>query len=282
MTLPAAAAGAGPVRQVRDGAGRLVTVPASPARIVSMAPSVTEILFAVGAGDRVVGVSDHCNDPPEARSRRRIGGLINPDLETIASLRPDLVVATTAGNYLDDAERIERLGIPVFTLGSRSLEDVLSSLEEAGRLVGAPQRGASLASSLRGRIGAARAQASGRPRPRTLFVIEPDPLIAPGRGTFVGEALEAAGADLVGSTGSSGWNQYDREQVLAMRPEVILTTEANAAWARGLAGAKEWRLVPAVRAGRVHVISDAIQRPGPRMVDGIEEVARILGGDHER
>lgn len=276
LSTAAAPAAPGQGRQVRDGAGRAVAVPTSPSRIVSLAPSVTEMLFALGAGDHVVGVTDFCDYPPEAASRSRIGGLINPDLERIVGLRPDLAIATTTGNYLDDAERIERLGIPVYTISTPTVEQMLLTLETVGALVGAPDRGRALANELRSRVERVRAAAAGRPRVRALFVIEPDPLIAPGRGTFLGEALSIAGADLVTGDAHASWAQYDLEQVIGMKPEVILTAQANRGWALSLPGRPEWRHVPAVAAGRVEVLSDSIQHPGPRMIDGIEEVERIV------
>ncbi|HZI92617.1 MAG TPA: helical backbone metal receptor, partial [Patescibacteria group bacterium] len=267
-------ADAGP--RVLDGAGRDVKVPARPARIVSLAPSVTEILFAMGAGERVVGVTDYCDFPPEARSRTRIGGLINPDLEKIVSLKPDLAMATTTGNYLDDAERIERLGIPVYTINTPTVESMLKTLETIGDLVGEPARSRTLSGQLRSRIDQVRVSAGRHVRVRTLFVIEGDPLIAPGRGTFLGEALAIAGADLVTKDAPASWGQYDLEQVIRMKPELLLTAEPNRGWALGLTRRPEWLGIPAVAGHHVVVISDSIQHPGPRLVDGIEEVGKIV------
>jgi iron complex transport system substrate-binding protein len=265
-------------RTLRDGAGRQVRVPGQVRRVVSLAPSVTEILFAVGAGGIVVGVTDFCDHPAEASSRRRVGGLIHPDLETIASLRPDLAIATTAGNYLEDAERIERLGIPVYTTSGSTVDAILATIVEIGSLVGRRAEAERTATGLRERIGRLRAAAgpAGSRRPKALFVIEPEPLIVPGPGTFVGEAVRLAGADPVSHGSTSGWNQMDFEQAVALAPDLILATKVHASWAGSLASSPEWRLVPAARDGSVFVISDAIQHPGPRLVDGMEEVAGIV------
>lgn len=249
-----------------------------PSRIVSLAPSVTEILYALGAGDRIVGVTEFCSYPPEARRLPRIGGMINPDLEKIVSLKPDLVIATTAGNYQEDAERIGRLGIPVHTVGTPTLESVFSTLTDVGRLLGNDAQADRLVKQLRGRLEAVKRSVSKRTAPRTLFIIEADPLIAPGPGNFLGEAITAAGARLVTPAGAPGWAQMDLEQVITAAPEVILTTEPNRKWAEGLDSRVEWRKVPAVRDGRVYVVSDSIQHPGPRLFDGIEEIAAILNG----
>ena len=256
----------------------LTSAPARPARIVSLAPSVTEILYALGAGDRIVGATEFCSYPPEALRLPRIGGLINPDLEKIVSLNPDLVIATTAGNYQEDAERIERLGIPVHTVSTPTLESVLTTLSDVGRILGNDEQARDLVSRLSERLESVKRRSSLRAPMRTLFVIEGDPLIAPGPATFLGEALAAAGALLVTPMGSAGWTQMDAEQVIAAAPDVILTAEPNRRWVEGLSSRPEWRMVPAVLARRIYVISDSIQHPGPRLFDGIEEVAGILSG----
>lgn len=266
-------------RHVVDGAGRKVQVPDHPARIVSLAPSVTEILFALGAGDRVVGVTDFCDHPAEAAGKPRIGGLINPDLERILGLKPDLAIASTTGNYQDDTERLTALGVPVYAIETPDIAGILAAFDKVGDLLGEPERSRRVVAGLRDRIERVRSRAAPGPHPVVLFVIEPDPLIAPGQKTFIGEALAIAGG--VAASPSAGgstarWAQYDLEQVIAMRPEVILTTRIHAAWAERLPSMKEWRAVPAVANGRIHVVSDAIQNPGPRLIDGIEEVAGIL------
>jgi iron complex transport system substrate-binding protein len=265
-----------PARTVVDGAGRTIQVPDRPTRIVSLAPSATEILFALGAGERVVGVTDFCEYPPEAARLPRIGGLINPDLERILGLRPDLAVASTAGNYLDDTERLTALGVPVYAIETPDVAGVLAAFAGLGHLLGETERAQQVVAGLRERIEKVRAAAAGRPHPVVLFVIEPDPLIAPGPETFVGEALRIAGGVPAATGTGARWAQYDLEQVIAMRPEVILTTRAHAPWAERLPAMSDWRALPAVVNGRIHVVSDAIQNPGPRLIDGIEEVAEIL------
>lgn len=264
---------------VTDGAGRHVELPAAPSRIVSMAPAVTEMLYALGLGSRIVGVSDFCRIPSGAPAPERIGGLVNPDLEKIVSLEPDLAIATTSGNYLEDADRITSLGIPVYTVDTPTVDAVLSTLGDLGRLLGAPDRAASLVGDLRRRIEAVKARVAGRRRVRVLFVVWGDPLLVPGRGTFINDALAIAGADSISSKATARWAEYGIEQVVAEAPEVILTVPDNAAFARALPSDPRWRSVPAVAAGRIHVIGNEIQQPGPGIVDGIEEVAALLHPD---
>ncbi|HXI02830.1 MAG TPA: helical backbone metal receptor [Candidatus Saccharimonadales bacterium] len=253
---------------VTDGAGRRVAVPAAPARIVSMAPAVTEMLYALGLGSRVVGVSDFCRIPSGS-----------PAPERIVSLKPDLAIATTSGNYLEDADRITSLGIPVYTVDTPTVDAVISTLEDLGRLLGAPDRATSLAGDLRRRLEAVKARVAGRRRVRVLFVVWGDPLLVPGRGTFINDALALAGADSVSSKATARWAEYGIEQVVAEAPEVILTVPDNAAFARALPSDPRWRSVPAVASGRIHVVGNEIQQPGPGIVDGIEEVAALLHPD---
>ena len=263
-------------RLYTDAVGRKVTLPAPPARIVSLAPSVTEMLFALGLGDRVVGVTDFCRVPGGSPAVARIGGLINPDLEKIVSVKPDLALATTSGNYLEDADRIARLGIPAYTFDTPSVEAVLRSIDDLGRIAGVETAAASLTASLRERLATVEKRVAGKPRPRVLFVIWGDPILAPGRGAFLNDALARAGAEPISSSAASRWVEYDLERVISARIDVILTVPDNRAFAESLASRPEWAPVPAVKSRRIHVVSDAIQQPGPRIVEAIEEIAAIL------
>lgn len=263
-------------RTFKDGMGRSLTLDGTPSRVISMAPSVSEMLYALGLGDRIVGLSDFCQVPEGIAAPARIGGLINPDLERIVSLKADLVVATTSGNYVEDIDRIGALGIPVYTCDTPSVEDVLATIMTLGRIAGAEDAARSLEESLRARLAAVRRRVSGSARPRVLFIIWGDPILAPGRGAFISDALSLAGAASISADASARWTEFDLEQVLAARPEVILTVPDNRTFAESLPSRPEWATVPAVHEGRVHVVSDAIQQPGPRIVDGIEEIAAIL------
>ncbi len=263
-------------RTFKDGIGRSLTLDGTPSRIISMAPSVSEMLYALGLGDRIVGVSDFCRVPGGIATPARIGGLIDPDLERIVSLKADLVVATTSGNYVEDIDRIGALGIPVYTCDTPSVEDVLTTIVALGRIAGAEDAARSLEGSLRARLEAVQRRVSGSARPRVLFIIWGDPILAPGRDAFVSDALSLAGAASISADASARWTEFDLEQVLAGRPDVILTVPDNRIFAESLGSRPEWAIVPAVREGRIHVVSDAIQQPGPRIVEGIEEIAALL------
>lgn len=264
------------VREEVDGAGRHVRVPARPARVVSLAPSLTEIFSAIGAWDLLAGISDYGRVPEGLDEPARVGGLIHPDMERIVSLKPDLVFATTSGNYQEDADQIERLGIPVYTLDTPTVESVLGGIETIGRIVGRQAPASALVRELRSRLEAVRKRVAGAPKPAVLFVIWDKPIIAPGRNAFVTEALSLSGARSVSEDLPGKWPEMDLEQIIARRPEVILTVPHQRAMAEALSARPEWAVIPAVRERRIHVVSDDIQQPGPRIVDGIEEVARLL------
>lgn len=260
---------------VRDGLGRAVVVPPRLARVVSLAPSVTETLVDLGFGDRLVGVSDFCAPPPESPVRR-VGGLLNPDLEVIRTLHPQLIIGTTSGNDPALAGQAEALALPLYILDTPDVEAVIDSVVALADLLGDRERGARLAASLRRRLAAVEARVAGRVRPRILFVVWEEPLVVPGSGAFLTDAIRRAGGDSVTADQSAPHPSFSVESAIALAPEVILTTEENASFAAAVRSDPAWASVPAVRAGRVAVVGNAVVRPGPGVVGGIEEMARLL------
>ena len=259
-----------------DAVGRKITLHGAPARIVSLAPNLTEILDAIGLGGRLVGITDFCRLPATSGSPARVGGIMNPDLEKIVSLRPDLVLAATSGNYIEDADRLKRLGIPVYSCDTPDIEGVFRTIAAVGEVAGAPKAASDLASKLRARVAAVAARVSKLARPRVLFILWGDPLLVPGKGAFITDALERAGAESVTAALAARYAEYDLEQALTARPDVILTVPDNAAFATSMTTKAEWAMVPAVKSRRVHVLDDAILQPGPRLVDAVEEIAALL------
>lgn len=262
-----------------DQAGRTVTVPAHPRRVVALAPSVTEIAFAVGRGDRIVGVTQFSDYPPEARNLPQIGSYVQPSLEGIASLAPDLCVAVKDGNPIDIVRRIEGLGIPVYGVDPRGLESVMDAIHRIGDLLEARDRAESLVNDMKTRIERVRnAAVRATDQPRVFFQIGVSPIVAVGTATFLHELIVTAGGRNV-SEGNTPYPRFSREQVLALAPEVIIVTsmtrgqifeEVKREWER-------WPGLPAVKSGRVHLVnSDLYDRPGPRMVDGLEELFRLI------
>jgi len=273
------------------GAGAWAPVPAfsaeaAPRRIVSLAPSVTEVLFAVGAGDLVVGVTDWCAWPPEARALPKVGGHVDPNIEVVASLRPDLVVLEVAAT--EARARFERLGLTILAVEHRDLEGVLESLTVVGEACGTAETAEALRRSLTARLEAVRVAASRRSAVRALVVIGRDigggelrDVYAAGRGTFLGELLEAAGGVNACSVEAIRYPTLTREALMRMAPDVVFELAPEMAdvpdgSARLQAAWRDLR-VPAGLEGRVHVILDnAPMIPGPRVIDTLELFASAL------
>jgi len=267
---------------VRDAVGRSVEVPREPRRIVSLAPNLTEMLYALGLGDRVAGVTLFCDWPPEVAAKPKIGGVINPSLETIVALGADLVLATADGNRPEDVNRLAALGVAVYTIDTRSVGDVLRSLVTVGELTGRAERAREIAAGLERRREAVRVRVAGR-APVTVFVaIDRAPLISAGDGTFVGELLTLAGGRNIAGASPIKYPVFSLERLLADDPEVILdaadpgpvgSAELQARW-RALPGAVALR---AMRTGRmISVGQGSFFRPGPRIIDSLEQLVEIL------
>src|SRR5579872_3848296 len=208
-------------REVTDETGRSVRIPQPVRRIVSLAPSVTETLFALGLGDRIVGDTDFCDYPPEAKQKRRIGGPVDPNIEVIASLHPDLVVGARSINRLASVHSLEQLGIPVYGTDPRSVEQVLASTERLGQLLGAGDAGRSLLASLRARLSQIDRRLAGLPPQTVMMVVWLDPLISVGRNTFLEDALRRAGAHSIIDTQQS-WPNINLEEVIRLQPKYLI------------------------------------------------------------
>jgi len=273
VSAPAAAA-----VQVTDGTGRTLSLPAPPRRIVSLVPGVTEMLYAIGAEDRLVGRTDFCDYPPAARRKPSVGGTVSPNLEALVALKPDLVVATSAGNSDETRRQLERLHVPLYLVDPHGLSDVFRTLTRLGALADREARAAEVVAALEGRVRAVAARVAARPRPRVLYVVWPEPLIVPGRGAAVTELIELAGGASVSADGPEGYPRYSVEAAVARGPEVIILARhgaGTAPYAR-----EKWERfadLPAIRAGRLHAVDgDLFHRFGPRVVDALEILARLL------
>lgn len=268
-----------PMVEVTDETGRRVRVPQPVHRIVSLAPSLTETIYALGAPDKLVGVTDYCDYPPEALAKPRVGGIINPSLERIAALKPDLVLMTKSINRLETVEALEGLGIAVYATDPHSVEEVLASTALLGELIGAGEAGKALVAGLRARLAELRRLLDARPPRRVLFVVWHDPLISVGRETYLGDALRWAGAESIVES-SQAWPHVSLEEVVRRQPDYLVfagaTPEQSEHDFEALRDRPGWRNLEAVRLRRVVVVSDAINHPSPRLVDAIFQLARQL------
>jgi cobalamin transport system substrate-binding protein len=261
-----------------DEAGRTVRVPQPVQRIVSLAPSLTETIYALGLQDRLVGDTDYCDYPADAVKKPKVGGILNPSLEEIVALRPDLVLVTQV-NRLETLHALEGLGIPSYATDPHTVQEIVSSTERLATVLGASEAGATLAADLERQLADLHQRLSGSVPRRVLFIVWPDPLISVGKDTFIADALRLAGADSIVDS-SQQWPQMSLEEVVRLQPDFLVFAESHSESAQSdfdvLAARPGWRGLDAVRNRRFAVISDAVNRPAPRIVSAIEDLARQL------
>lgn len=267
----------------RPAARRLQSAP--PHRIVSVVPAVTEMLFAIGAGDEVVGVSSFDHYPPAVESRPRVGALIDPDFEKILSLRPDLVVVY--GTQTDFKERLERAHIPIFNYVHAGLADVMTTIRALGERVGRTAQANQEAARIEHALAAIRASHAGRPRPRTALVFNRDAgslrgiFVAGGTG-FLSDMLDVAGGANVFADVRQGSVQTSTETLIARAPDVILEIRPDEGWsaARVRRELDVWKglpALPAVRNDRVRILTDdKLLVPGPRVAEAVRLMADAI------
>jgi iron complex transport system substrate-binding protein len=251
---------------------------AAPRRIVSLTPALTEVLFALGIGDRVVGVTEYCTYPPEAATRPKIGGYVNPSVEAVLALKPDLVVVSPGPGNRDAALAIERAGVRVSVVPAETLDDSYAAIDAIARACAVESAGRDLVGRLHGKIDAVAARVASLRKVPALFVVQVDPIIAAGRGTLPSQLLELAGG--INVVDAPRYPRLGIESVAAAKPELILQSRMDTAGSDGRAEAaawKRWPWIPAVAAGRVVVLPDDLAlRPGPRIADAVEELAGIV------
>jgi iron complex transport system substrate-binding protein len=279
-TLLLCGAGRAATRTVTDEVGRQVTLPDNVQRIVSLAPNLTEIVYALGAGQKLVGVTDYCDYPPDAKTKTKIGSPIEPSLEAIVALKPDLVLAAAMTmNRRETVDALDGLGMAVYSTNTESVEGTLISIQDIASAIGTPERGRAVTGELRARLDALRAQMNGVTPKRALFVIWTDPLITIGPRTFLADALRRAGAESVVQSGTD-WPQISLEEVVRLQPDVLIFTENHGGSGKDeldeLRQRPAWRGLAAVREGHVIVAGEELDRPSPRLVDAVEELARQL------
>jgi len=277
MTAASAAA-------VPDMLGRPIEIPDRPLRLVSLAPSITETVYALGRGDWLVGVTAVCDYPAAARALPKVGGIAAPNLEQIVRLRPDLVLATAEGNARDLLDRLERLGLRTFALQPDSYDRVVDSIRVLGRALNADQAAHRVAGEVEQSVQRVRELVAGRSRPRVLYLIWTDPLIAAGAGTYLHDLLELAGGRNIVWEHTGAYPRLNWEQVVDRAPEVILLADHRDDGEQAARGSGDmppdwhtWQAVPAIRTGRVRAVpSNTILRPGPRVGEGVVRLARAI------
>lgn len=266
---------------LRDAQGVDVVVEARPERIVSSAPVVTEILFALGAGDRVVAVTDHCNYPAEAVGRPKIGGFRTPSTERTLGARPNLVIGSR-GNPPDFVSAVRRSECPVFTIDPKTLDDIFAVIGQIAQVIGEPEAGQRLVGGMRGRVDAVAARVSDVPeeeRPTAFILLQVTPVWTAGSGTFQDDAMRAAGGRNIARE-MKGFRAFSTESLLAADPDFLLlsTMEGDPdRMKREVVASPALRRLSAVQGdGIVLLEADPIMRPGPRIVEAVEAMAEAF------
>jgi iron complex transport system substrate-binding protein len=248
-----------------------------PARIVSLAPAMTEIIYALGLGERVVGVSNVCDRPPEVHNKPKVGGFANPSLEAIVALHPDLVVMTSEGNPIAVAKRLKSLGISTYVFNTTRLTDLPVGIRDMGHVLGAKSAAERLAKSIETAIRDAK-QSLGRGRTvanrKAVFIIWPSPLVVAGSGTIINDAMTMNGLINIAADTKASYPNISMEALIGRQPDLILIGSAHDEGMKKQSQELLQRLqmLDAVRKGRICYMGDALYRSGPRIPQGIAEL----------
>jgi len=266
-------------KTITDQLGRHVTVPDKPQRVVSLAPSITEIVFALDQGHRLQGVTTYSDFPPEAVNLPKVGSYVHLDLEKIVALKPDLCIAVKDGNPRVIAHRLDSLNIPVYAVDPNNLETVMKTVLEIGTLLNAKDRANQLLQNMDSRIQNIKSLvATATHRPRVFFQIGVSPIVSAGTHTFIHELIVIAGGTNL-AAGPIPYPRFSREKVLALSPEIIIITSMarSAVFEKVKAKWEKWPDMPAIRNRRIYIEdSNFFDRPTPRLVDGLELLIRLI------
>ncbi|HKT35073.1 MAG TPA: cobalamin-binding protein [Nitrospira sp.] len=261
-----------------DDAGRKLYIAKAPARVISLAPSITEMLFALGLDEEIVGVTEFCNFPAAALNKPKLG-YARPSLEALIALRPDLIVAPHEFLRADMLAKLDELKIPVFLLKAQTLEDILIQIQNLGKIFNRMSAADSITGVMRARIAEVTNRVAPLERKRVLYVLNSHPLITVGPGSYIHQMIGLAGGINIAAGTSSPYPRLSLESVLKEDPQVLIFPVGSAEsipeseqqeWNR-------WTTLSAVRNQQLrNVSSDALNRPGPRVIEGLEHLARAI------
>lgn len=268
----------GPVtRELTDDAARRVALPVRVSRVISLAPNLTEIVFAVGGGDRLVGRTSYCDYPAAAKSVAEVGDTLNPSLERIIALKPQVVLISTASQLEVFTQQLQNQNIAVFVTDPHDLEGVFRSIDQIGQMLGQAEQATLLVQQLRERTAKVEQGVKNQPPVRVFFQLSAKPLYTAGHDAFVTDLMRRAGANSVTADVPGAWPKYSDESALASRPEAIIVPTGGSMGAANSTISEALNKSPAVLQNRVYKLNgDHLVRPGPRAIDGLEEIAMAL------
>ena len=266
-------------KMVIDQTGRQVLVPDDPKRVVALAPNITEIVFALKQEHRLIGVTRYSDFPPAAEKLPKVGSYVHLDLEKIVALKPDLCLAIKDGNPKAVVQQIASLNIPVYAVNPMSLDTVIATVDEMGRLLNAGHQSKTLVASMLSRIDRVKTLIeNSHHRPGVFFQIGISPIVSVGTPTFIHELIHLAGGINL-AAGPVPYPRFSREQVIALSPEIIIITSMSraAVFEQVKADWSKWPHLPAVKHHRIFLEdSNLFDRPTPRLVDGLELLAKLI------
>lgn len=260
-------------REITDDLGRRVRLPERVTTAVSLAPNLTEIAFAVGAGERLIGATSFCDYPEEAKRIRRVGDTLAPNIETIIALKPQIVLVSTASQMKNFAQTLDEQNIAYFVTDPNSLDGIYQSINQIGEIFGTGERAARTVDELRRRVADIEARTAGAPRTKVFVQIDKNSLYTVGKDSFITDLVRRAGGESLTQNEATAYPKISRETALALNPEAIILSASESNDQPNEAFANS----PAARNRRVFSINaDLLSRPGPRVVDGLEQMARAL------
>ena len=264
---------------VVDESGTTIEIPDRAQRILPLTPSLAEILFALGLEERIVGVTDFANYPPAARKKPRVGTFINPSLEKILALEPDLVIAGSERQDEKTNVALKHFSIPVYRIRPVDLNSIYRSISNLGEITGTLSQAQNVILGMKKKVAVVERRVAGLPRRRVFYQVGIDPVVSVNSQTFAADLIRRAGGILVTADNPVRYPLYAIERVIVDAPEVIIISSMspNTNYQRFRQSWQRWRTIPAVRQERIHVIdSDMVDRPSPRIVDGLGKLAEFI------
>lgn len=263
-------------RTLTDELGRTVVVPDHPHRLICLAPSIVDDVYSLGAGSDVIAVSDYTNYPAEAAKKQTIGAPLNPSVEKIIALHPDLVLGTGDFNLLPAIDQLTRYGIPVFMVNPHGVAGIHTSIASLGEALNRRAEATTLLHDLDQREQAVRARIHSKATVRLFMPIWYDPIVTIGKHAFITELIELAGGASITSDIAQEWPQVSLEAVLARKPDALLLVKGSKLSLDDLTGRPGWRALPAVQSKRVYAVDRRIELPSPAAIYAMEELAKEL------
>ena len=269
----------GQERLLIDEMGRKVKVSNAPKKIISLAPSITESLFALGLDEEILAVTDFCNYPNAALTKPKIGGFVNPSIEMILSLKPDLVIATKDGNRRETIQRLNDLGLSVYVINPKGFDGVMMTIQHIGEVVGRRDEARNIVTMMRTKRENMLALTQFLPKPKVFFQVGEAPIITVGRETLANDLIHLAGGRSISEDEVISYPHYSIETIMLKAPEVIIISsmESKRDYLNSVKKWQNWQSIPAVKKNAIYVVdSNLVDRPSPRIGEGLETIVRMI------